>query len=87
MVKLASGREVELRPLTFIEKIPIKDIYYGMAFAKDTMNVPIYSLAVKALMQIGFKDTELNEWSDSEIIEAGNWILENSALTETQKKS
>ena len=80
MVKLASGKKVELRPLTFLEKIPIKDVYYGMAFAKDTMNVPIFSLAVKALMQINFKEAELEGWEDAEIIEAGSWILDKSNI-------
>jgi len=84
MVKLKSGREVNLKPLTFLQKQVIKDI----AFTYHQEKIfPIMTTWTKALILNGIAEAELETWKDEEIAEAGNWILENSELTETQKKS
>lgn len=87
MVKLKSGREIELRGLTFREKIPIKDTYYGAAFTTGNLSHSMYSLCVQALSGIGIKDKDLESYTDEEIFEAGQWVLMESDLIESQKKS
>ena len=84
MVKLKSNREVELKPLTFLQKQTIKDIAFTFHSEKI---FPVMTTWTKALMMIGLKEEELEQWTDEEIAEAGNWVLENSGLNETQKKN
>ena len=85
--KLSDGSEIEVRPLTFIEKLPIKDIYYDLTLRTGKQVVPIMTCCATALMQIGFRAEQLKTWTDDDIFLAGNWILEKSELVEREKKN
>ena len=84
MVKLQSGREVDLKPLTFFQRAEIKDLsleYYNK-------NVPV-SLTVcgKAVMYAcNLNERELNDWDDAEIYECGAKVFESLVVSDIDKK-
>ena len=83
-VKLQSGREIELKPLTFFQRAEIKDLsleYYNR-------NVPV-SLTVcgKAVLYAsGLSERDLNDWDDAEIYEAGAKVFESLTVSDIDKK-
>lgn len=84
MVKLESGREIELKPLTFFQRAEIKDL----ALEYYNKNVPV-SLTVcgKAVMfACSLSERDLNDWADEEIYEAGAKVFETLIISDIDKK-
>lgn len=94
MVKLNTGREIELKPLNMIQRVEIDDeisAYYfklGVDFSdkKQVARTP-FSLSI-SLKAIGYACKVVpDDLTNFEIIELFNQIYKESHLSELQKKS
>lgn len=90
MVKLESGREVELKPLNYLQRAELMDesVLYLAKCNQVNSRVPISMLVVvKTLKYAGIIETIIEEMTIVEQIEAYNEIWRISGLDEIQKKS
>ena len=87
MVKLKSGREVELRPLTIREKFQLRKTAVEYASSSEAMYNPEESLNLVCLAT-DKTDDELDKenWTVQEVDECAMLILEQSNLSEKVKK-
>jgi len=88
MVKLKSGREVELRPLTIREKFQLRKEAVEYASKNDAMYNPESSLDLVCKCT-GKSDEELEkeEWTVDDVDECAMIIIKSANMTESQKKS
>jgi len=84
MVKLSTGKEVDLKPLKFFHRAEIKDL----AFKNYRENIPVSLVTCgKCVMYAaGVTESELDNWKDEEIYEAGAKVFEDLFISETDKK-
>jgi len=90
MVKLSSGREIELKPLNFFQRAQIKD----EALKKYNENIPVsLENCGRALMfSLDMNEAQFEKylldgnWQDEEIYEAGAKIFESLWVKELDKK-
>ena len=87
MVKLKSGREVELRPLTIREKFQLRKTAVEYASDSKAMYNPEESLNLVCLAAVK-TDDELDKegWTVQEVDECAMLILQESNMTENEKK-
>lgn len=83
-ITLKSGREVRLFPLTFLQKQEVKE-WAAKSAVNGTVALVGYTIAVKHAARISYD--ELEEFTDNEIIEAGEKVLALNFRTDEQKKS
>lgn len=84
VIKLKSGKEVELKPLTFMQRAELKDL----ALKNYRENIPVSLVTCgKALIYASsLNEKDLDEWNDNDIYEAGAEIFSQMNLKETDKK-
>ena len=87
MVKLKSGREVELKPMTIRQKFQLRSDALEAYEKKGTSFDPLISLNLVA-MCTGLNDEQLDEqgWTVTEVDECAAIILKDSQLAEEDKK-
>ena len=86
MVKLKSGREIDPKPLTWENMAWVKD--QSLKYYNEKIPISLYVcgnclLFAKVIDKLDF----LLDWSDEEVYEAANKIIEENTLQDTQKKS
>lgn len=83
-IVLESGREIKINPLTWRQRAEIKDL--SLKHFRD--NIPISLLVCGRCVQCatGLRDTDLDEWPDDDIYEAGAKIFAQMHLSEQTKK-
>ena len=92
MVKLSSGKEFEIKPLTVVQRIEIDDAIsaYYFKLGIDTGDPDMIARAPFSL-SIAYKAIEYSvggkDLTNVEIIELFNHIYDASHLTELEKKS
>ena len=88
MIKLKSGREVELRPLTIREKFQLRRTAVEYASDHKSQYNPEESLNLVCLVT-GKTDEEIDkeQWTVDEIDDCAFVILKEMNMNETQKKS
>ncbi len=86
-VKLKSGREVELKPMTIRQKFQLRSKALEIYEKKGISFDPETSLDL-VITCTGFSDEELDKqgWTVSEVDECASIILQDSQLSETDKK-
>jgi hypothetical protein len=86
MVKLTSGREVELKPLKFFQRAEIKDI----AFKNYQDKIPVsLALCGKCVIYSGIAteaELDAGKFTDEEIYEIGTKVFENLFISTLDKK-
>lgn len=85
-IKLKSGKEIEISPLPLMERMKLFDLAMKKYYND---NIPM-SMEVNALLILActkLKESDLNLWSNTEIVELGNEIWNRANLTEIEKKS
>lgn len=92
MVKLKSGKEVELKPLNYLQKAELMDesVLYSARCKQAGSDIPIsIKVMVKTVKFAGVADSLIEEMlsSQEDLILCFNEIWKISGLTETQKKS
>ena len=85
MVKLQSGREIELKPVSFTDKMKLFRLAqeYAIEHPKVKVSPEVFG---EALICAGLLPNDLNTWDLMEVIEAGNLVFESLRLTESFKK-
>ena len=84
VTKLTSGREIELRPLTFLQRADIKD--QALKHYRDNIPVSLFVCGKALMYATGISESELTDWPDEDIYEAGSKIFETLYVSETDKK-
>ena len=87
MVKLKSGREVDLKPMTIRQKFQLRSKALALHESSGISFDPEMSLDL-VVMCTEFDDEKLDAdgWTVSEIDECAAIILKDSQLSETDKK-
>jgi len=96
MVKLKSGREIEVKALTFKQRAPIKDelernIIEFSERIKDVNKALNLALSLElsgriVLMATELKDDDLDQMEDNEIRMLAGDIISKSYISDTDKK-
>ena len=84
MVVLASGREIELKPLTFFQRAEIKDL--SLEYFNKNVPVSLTVCGKAVLYSCSMSESQLNDWTDEEVYEAGAKIFETLYVPENDKK-
>ncbi len=84
MIKLESGREVELKPLTFFQRAEIYDLY--MEYVKRGVFVSYTVCGKAAMYALKIPEAKLDDYSNEEIIEIANKVFEDLQKFELDKK-
>ena len=92
MVRLASGREVELRPLNYLHKAELMDesVLYSARCKEAGSDIPIsIKVMAKTAKYAGVDDSLIEEMlmNKGDLILCFNEVWKISGLSETQKKS
>ena len=85
MVKLASGKEIELKPINIMQRAELLDDAHIFAVEHPKAGFS-FKTFVKALTFAGIKESELLEWTHEEIVEAAMQIFAGLTNSETFKK-
>ena len=85
MVKLKSGREVELKPLTFRQKLRLTDTSFNL-FQETGRGWSFESMLDIVQMATGLSDKEMEDWEVSELDECAAEIIKDNTLSEFDKK-
>ncbi|KPK95789.1 hypothetical protein AMJ80_03505 [bacterium SM23_31] len=84
MVKLSSGREIELKPLKFFQRAEIKDL--ALKNYRENIPVSLVTCGKCVIYATGITEDELNKWGDAEIYEAGAEVFKTLFISEEDKK-
>jgi hypothetical protein len=87
MVKLKSGREVELKPLTIRQKFELRSRALEAYEKKGISFDPMFSLDL-VTMCTDLTDDQLDKdgWTVADVDECASLILKDSQLADTDKK-
>ena len=85
MVKLTSGREIDLKPLNVMQRAEILDDAHVFSVEHPKAGFS-FKTFVKSIMFSGIKESELLEWSQEEIAEAAMEIFKSLNNSESFKK-
>lgn len=83
MVKLSTGREVELKVPTIRQRMKLRDLslhFYntGKGFIEGCLDA--------ALIGLGKNENDVSDYTDEELIEIGTKVFELMNVSETDKK-
>jgi hypothetical protein len=84
MVKLKSGREVELKPLNAFQRLEWLDMI--LEYHRKGMPGPGLIAGKLAVWSLGVKDTQLDEYPIEDILEIGDLVSAELQKTELDKK-
>lgn len=84
VVTLTSGREVDLRPLTFLQRAEIKD--QSLKHFNEKITVSLYVCGKAVMYATGLSERDLNDWPDEDVYEAGAKVFESLYISDTDKK-
>ena len=84
MVTLQSGREIDLKPISFFKRAEIIDMALEMYYKGVPVSLQVCGKCLQ--YSLGLSEKELGEWSDNEIYEAGNLIFVDLQKSELDKK-
>lgn len=84
VVKLSTGKEVELKSLKFFQRAEIKDL--ALKNYQEKIPVSLVTCGKCAMYALGITEMQLDDYTDEEIYEIGAKVFEVLFLSETDKK-
>ena len=84
MVKLSSGKEVDLKPLKFFQRAEIKDL--ALKNYQEKIPVSLVTCGKAAMFALNITEDKLDDFTDEEIYEIGSKVFEGLFLSEADKK-
>jgi hypothetical protein len=84
MVKLKSGKEYEIKGLTFKQRAEIKDL--ALEYYKRGVPVSLEVCGRAVCFALGIQPGALDSWDDNDVYELGAEVFNQLYLSETDKK-